>query len=124
MPNHMHNHTQVYYVGPEPKTVRDRCIELMPNATPNPCKLPKNDPLPGQSCIVSLSLALAAVSSSLRLFGNERTNFWRESSTGISTFAYYMGKSIAHMPSILLLPLMFFIIYYQFVTPLASVSGM
>ncbi|XP_065186637.1 uncharacterized protein LOC135817389 [Sycon ciliatum] len=114
---------QVFYVGPAPPTVVAQCPQALLEASPSPCLVPRNDPLPGQSCVASLALALAAVSGSLRVFGAERTNFWRESSTGVSTLAYYLGKSIAHMPTIVIAPFMFLILYYQLVTPLADMAG-
>jgi hypothetical protein len=83
--------------------------------------LPVDDPLPGQATLTSLSLSLAAMASSLRVFGAERLEFTREQSSGSSTGAYYLGKSLSHLPVILISPLLFTLAFY----PLAGLpSGM
>jgi len=66
---------------------------------------------------VGLSLALAGATFSLRVFGNEKVVFWRESSVGSNTFAYFLGKDLAHLPNNLLLPLLFLGGFYTLVTP-------
>ena len=63
----------------------EQCPKALLDENPSPCKLPKDDPLSGQAVIATLTLSLAAVAASLRVFGGERTVFWRESSTGMST---------------------------------------
>ena len=51
------------------------------------------------------ALSLAAVASSLRIFGAEKAVSLREGSAGTSTEAYYLGKSLSHLPIIILAPL-------------------
>jgi hypothetical protein len=76
--------------------------------------MPLDDPLPSEASLTSLALALCAVASSLRIFGDERESFTRESSSGISTEAYYLGKSLAHLPVIFIAPLVFYLMYATF----------
>lgn len=59
------------------------------------------------------------MASSLRVFGSEKVVFRRETTTGTSTEAYFLGKNLAHLPTILLAPLMFLAMYYQLAHPLA-----
>jgi hypothetical protein len=47
----------------------------------------------GQASITCLSLALAAVASSMRIFGNEKVTFRREFQSGMSTEAFCMFAS-------------------------------
>lgn len=56
------------------------------------CKLPIDDPIGTIASLSCLSLSLTAVASSLRVFGSERVVFWRESSAGTNTLAYFLGK--------------------------------
>ena len=66
-------------------------FNLPDNVTDTVCKLltiPQSDPLSGQASITCLALALAAVASSLRIFGDETVTFRRESTSGLSTEAY------------------------------------
>jgi hypothetical protein len=44
--------------------------------------IPADDPIPAAASLTSLALALSAVASSLRIFGDEQENFKRESSSG------------------------------------------
>jgi hypothetical protein len=46
------------------------------------CAVPIHDAIDTESAVICLAVALAAVSSSLRVFGNEITVFWRESASG------------------------------------------
>ncbi len=76
------------------------------------CTVPQSDPIFPEATLSGLAVALAAVASSLRIFGAEKANFARESSVGSSTEAYYLGKSLAHMPIVLLAPLAFTVPFY------------
>ena len=96
--------------------------------------LPAQDPFPGQASVTCLGLALAAVASTIRVFGDELVNFRRESESGLSTEAYCasaachariagltssadIGKSLAHIPTEVLAPLMFTMFYYAISLP-------
>jgi len=119
--------------GPLPPSV----IKTCPGELKELCKLPQFDPIVGQASLTCLALALAGVASSLRVFGTEKVVFRRETITGTSTEvchspdsaccrlvfgclmlcgakqAYFLGKNVAHIPTILLAPLMFLAMYYQ-----------
>ncbi|PRP79390.1 abc transporter family protein [Planoprotostelium fungivorum] len=95
--------------------------------------LPINDPFPGQANLSALSLALAAITSSLRVFvrnddvtrltlgqGNEKTVFQRESLAQLSTECYYVGKSLAHLPTVIIAPLCFTLCFYGFIRPMEA----
>lgn len=95
------------------------------------CSIPKEDPLPGIGATCALTLGVCSVAASLRcvyrrtfcvgahtfcvcsIFGNERTIFWRESSVGVSTLAYFLGKNIAHMVNLACAPACFMLLFYQ-----------
>jgi hypothetical protein len=68
---------------------------------------PLDDPIIGQASLSLLALCLSAVASSIRIFGDEQVEFKRESATGISTGAYYLGKSISHLATIFTAPAVF-----------------
>lgn len=75
-----------------------------------------------QASLSCLSLALAAMASSVRVFGADMVVFARENPTGLSTEAYYIGKCLAHLPTIFLAPFFFLVMFYQLVSPLGSFS--
>jgi hypothetical protein len=60
---------------------------------------------------------LIAVVSSLKVFGPERVVFARETSAGISTFAYFVGKATAHLWQIALAPLFYLGMFYRTAYP-------
>lgn len=53
--------------------------------------------LPIQFFIATLAVALCCCLRGLGTFGNERPAFWRERNSGVSTFAYFIGKSITDL---------------------------
>jgi hypothetical protein len=76
------------------------------------CDYPQKDPVFPEASLSGLAISLAAVASSLRIFGAEKANFARESSVGSSTEAYYFGKTLSHMPIVLIAPLAFLLPFY------------
>eukprot|EP01123_Difflugia_compressa_P004209 TRINITY_DN15573_c0_g1_i1.p1 TRINITY_DN15573_c0_g1~~TRINITY_DN15573_c0_g1_i1.p1 ORF type:complete len:388 (+),score=22.68 TRINITY_DN15573_c0_g1_i1:86-1165(+) len=70
-------------------------------------QIPADDPIIAISSLSSLTVALCAVSYSISVFGKELTVFKRESCTGSNTGAYYIGKSLAHLPMTLFAPICF-----------------
>jgi ABC-type multidrug transport system ATPase subunit len=52
----------------------------------------------------SMAVGFTTIQSSLRLFGNERVVFWREAASGASRVAYFLGKNLADLPRLLLVP--------------------
>jgi hypothetical protein len=54
------------------------------------------------------------------VFGAEKSVFARESEAAYSTEAYYFGKSLAHLPTILFAPLCFAMPFYGLARPSAS----
>ena len=51
---------------------------------------------------LDMAIGLTSVTIACRTFGNERTNYWRESSYGINRFAYFLAKNIIDIESILI----------------------
>ena len=84
---------------------------------------PLFNPILFQASLSCLSLALAAVSSSLRTFGNQALVFKREATGDLSTEAFYLGRTLAHLPTCLLASLFFTLTYYAFLLPPANIFG-
>ena len=57
---------------------------------------------------------------SLRVFGNDRTMYWRLSSAGINRLAYYVGSSLSCVPWIFAEPLIFLALWYPMAMPRAA----
>lgn len=94
----------------------DACPSFLADINPGIClllTLPVYDPIPGQASLTCLALSLCAVASSLRIFGSELTQFRRESSSGTSAEAYYLGKCLSHLPIIALAPYLFLLMFYS-----------
>jgi ABC-type multidrug transport system ATPase subunit len=103
-----------HYIGPPPSSV----CALMPVAgLQERCALPIDDPFPQIALMTTIGLALPAAMAALRVFGNERVVFWRESSVGANTASYYLGKEFGFMPSSFLLPLLYAGVFYNFTVP-------
>ncbi|KAL6078973.1 ABC drug exporter AtrF [Balamuthia mandrillaris] len=101
------------YVGP----VRPSEAESCPSFIRAACLLPQADTISSQSMLTCLAIGLTAVATSLGVFGNERLVFWRESSSGMSETAYFIGKNLAGFFSITLPPLLYMAIFYWLTTP-------
>lgn len=100
----------------DPFGIDNGCPSIIESINPSLClllSLPSYDPIPGQASLTCLALSLCAVASSLRIFGSEITQFRRESSSGTSAEAYYLGKSLAHIPIIGLAPFLFLLMFYS-----------
>jgi len=88
------------------------------------CAAHRQDNYLTQASMISLSLGLVAISASLLTYGGiEQKNFFRESTWGQNTFAYFLAKEIVAVPNLAIAPLLFICIY-QLMTapPLAAVS--
>eukprot|EP01123_Difflugia_compressa_P012693 TRINITY_DN5542_c0_g1_i1.p1 TRINITY_DN5542_c0_g1~~TRINITY_DN5542_c0_g1_i1.p1 ORF type:complete len:1022 (+),score=141.02 TRINITY_DN5542_c0_g1_i1:292-3066(+) len=102
------------YIGPPPVEI---CESLTIPDLIKKCRLPIKDPFFVMGSFVGLALSLAAATFSLRVFGNEKVVFWRESSVGGNTVAYYLGKDLSYLPNAVFLPLIFMGVFYSLVSP-------
>jgi hypothetical protein len=93
------------------KTQRDQLCKLMSLS---------NDHFPQIALMASLGLALVAVASSLRLFGDNKANFSREHASGLSSGAYYTGRTLAHLIVSVFAVLFFLLPFYTILLPHAS----
>jgi hypothetical protein len=96
------------FVGPLPTAVQAQC----PAAARELCAMPLDDPVLSEVSLVCLALSLAAVTASQRIFGREKASFVRESMSGLSTEAYYVGKSLSHLSSTFIAPLVMLAVFY------------
>ena len=67
--------------------------------------------------LAGLALGLTGMSMSMRVFGNERVQFWRESSAGVSVTAYFFGKITAFLVPMFAAPAFFLIFFYNMTNP-------
>ncbi|XP_048580438.1 putative white-brown complex homolog protein 30 [Nematostella vectensis] len=65
----------------------------------------------------SLAIGLTAMLSALRCFGNTRTTFWRESSTGINRLSYFLAVNVVQLPILVVTPMMYLSLLYPLVAP-------
>jgi ABC-type multidrug transport system ATPase subunit len=98
-----------FFIGPPPA---EWCEEWPNFAARTPeCYRPLNDPIPLIGLMTSIGLSLPAAMAGLRVFGPERVVYWREASSGINTIAYFLGKDVAHIPSLIILPMLFTLVF-------------
>ncbi|KAJ1342996.1 hypothetical protein BSLG_002421 [Batrachochytrium salamandrivorans] len=64
-----------------------------------------------------MAVALAAAPAGVNVFGNEKPVYWRETSSGHSPLAYYIGKSIAALYRTVICSLHFTAIFVVLATP-------
>jgi len=95
--------------------------ELGPDNYIKLCQRAQSDPYLGSAGITTLVLGLmAATAGGVSLFNNaDKVVFWRESSTGTNSFAYFLGKDLPQIPFVVLYPLVFYMIYYWMTVPFA-----
>lgn len=65
----------------------------------------------------TLGYSTIACTASVRVFGSERLNFWREASVGINTFAYFVSKNIVGFLPLSCYPFAFAIIFFNLIAP-------
>ena len=106
------------YAGPPPEELSSLC----PEALRSRCEQPMYDPIINQISLTVLALSLTTSMAALRVFGNERTVYWREASNGDRkwTLAYFVGKNLSQLIQIALFPVIFLSVYYTVTTPRAS----
>eukprot|EP00475_Leptophrys_vorax_P004996 TRINITY_DN13004_c0_g1_i1.p1 TRINITY_DN13004_c0_g1~~TRINITY_DN13004_c0_g1_i1.p1 ORF type:complete len:553 (+),score=127.25 TRINITY_DN13004_c0_g1_i1:445-2103(+) len=64
-----------------------------------------------------LAVGLLSCTSSLRWFGAERLNYWREQSAGTSRLAYIVAKVLMQSVEVLFYPLVFAIVFFGTIYP-------
>lgn len=79
-----------------------------------------NDPYPQLSLMSTMGLGLVAAASALRLFGANKANFLREKNAGISSEAYFIGRSLFHIMTSAAATAFFVIPFYWLVHPHAN----
>lgn len=72
----------------------------------------------GNICVLSvLALGVLSCVSALKMFGNDRIVFWRESSAGISITAYWWAVTLLHLPFTLVFSFLFVAPYWNLIVP-------
>ncbi|KAJ3451100.1 abc transporter g family member [Anaeramoeba flamelloides] len=106
------------YIGPVP----DYVISLCPDYLKDTCAGPQQETIGIITSVTILAIALTGGMSSLKIFGPERVNYWREASTGINTIAYFLGKDLSSLVGTVIHPLIFLTIFYPFLNPRGSLG--
>ncbi|KAJ3179619.1 hypothetical protein HDU87_002825 [Geranomyces variabilis] len=73
--------------------------------------------------LIGIIVALAAGPAGVKIFSEEKSVYWREAAAGHSPLAYYLGKTIASFPRLLLSALHFAAIFAFISTPLIDFSA-
>jgi hypothetical protein len=69
------------------------------------------------SQFATLAIGLLSCTCSLRWFGAERVNYWREQSAGTSRSAYIIGKMIVQLCEVVFYPLVFSVTFFGTIYP-------
>ncbi|KAJ3099222.1 hypothetical protein HDU97_003331 [Phlyctochytrium planicorne] len=67
--------------------------------------------------LVGISIALAGGPSGVKVFGEEKPVYWRETASGHNSFSYYVGKTISVFYRLTLSSLHFTALYYLLASP-------
>ncbi|CAE7233760.1 ABCG24 [Symbiodinium natans] len=78
---------------------------------------PNSLDLPGNLHMFFIGLALLSAVSSLKVFGEDRPMFWRESANGISVAAFFTARCLGNMFDVLLLGSTYILIYFILTRP-------
>jgi len=65
------------------------------------------------SMIIGLTFAM----SSLRVFGDERAVFWRQSAAGLNRLAFFLAYNLGQLPMMLITPLVYMSVLYTLTSP-------
>ena len=76
--------------------------------------------IPEMSLLVGLAIGLTASSPGVKIFGEEKLIYVRESSAGHNRFAYYMGKVLSTIPRMVLANVHFTVLFMLLSTPKIS----
>ena len=76
--------------------------------------------VPEMSLLVGLAIGLTASSPGVKIFGEEKLIYLRESSSGHNRFAYYIGKVLSTIPRIMIANIHFTVLFMLLATPKIS----
>ena len=79
--------------------------------------------VPEMSLLVGLAIGLTASSPGVKIFGEEKLIYVRESSSGHNRFAYYIGKVLSTIPRMVLANGHFTVLFMLLATPQISWGG-
>jgi len=79
--------------------------------------------VPEMSLLVGLAIGLTASSPGVKIFGEEKLIYVRESSSGHNRFAYYIGKVLSTIPRMVLANFHFTVLFMLLATPKISWGG-
>lgn len=74
--------------------------------------------VPLYGLMIGLTCAIAASPAGIKVFGEEKTVYWREAASGHSKLAYYFGKLLSSLPRIAVSSLHFAAIYQVLARPI------
>jgi ABC-type multidrug transport system ATPase subunit len=81
------------------------------------CTLPISDNIALISLISILGIAVVAIQASEKIYGVDKAMYQRHVETGGSKLAYFLAKQTSHLPTTIVLPFIYTVIWYLFVTP-------
>ena len=73
--------------------------------------------VPQMALLVGIAIGLIASSPGVKIFGEEKLVYWRESSSGHNRFAYYIGKVLSTLPRMLIASVHFTATFLLLSTP-------
>ncbi|RHZ58597.1 hypothetical protein Glove_372g90 [Diversispora epigaea] len=103
------------YIGPAP----DPMCSITPYLELPNCLKPA-DSLQTVGVFTAMGIMFCGISAGTTTFGYEKVVYWRDTSSGMKTIPYFLAKSIADIPRILLAGLMFSLSFILFYSHLSS----
>lgn len=83
---------------------------------------PEEFVIPLKGLFINLAIGLAASAAGVRTFGDERVIYFRETASGHSPSAYYLGVSLSVLYRIFIMALHFAVLFYVVGMPMASLG--
>lgn len=78
---------------------------------------------PSVCLLTVMSLGMTVTVNSLKTYGAERLMYWREASSGIHRGAYFIGKQLASLPLVAIMPAVFSTFSYALTWPRTSLHN-
>jgi hypothetical protein len=105
------------YIGPQPAYL----AELCPGPLKLFCLLPQKDDVFNFTVLGICGICAPGLMAALAVFGDDKVVFTRESTSGLSTLSYYIGKLLSQLLLVSSSPLVYLIIFYALINPRGSI---
>jgi ABC-type multidrug transport system ATPase subunit len=104
------------FVGPLDPSLQSQCPDFMVG----PCSAPRANNIPIISLASLIGFSIVSMLTCDKVFGHDKKEYKKEVRSGINKLAYFLGKLTSHIPSNLIISLLYITILFFFIAPRAN----